>query len=108
MLQSSQRSKDQEGPSQLVYLVEMVKERKRHDGLSEAHLIGKNDIPVFMPSPYQPVETLDLVFLQLLAWLFEFRNNSIFLAVLPDLIVCITHDLLYLLVEHGPVDLGLL
>lgn len=86
----------------------MVKERKSHDGFSQPHLICKDDISVFMPSPNQPVETLDLIFLELLAWLLKFRNYSIFLAVLPNLIIGVAHYLLYLLVEHGPIDLSFL
>jgi hypothetical protein len=63
---------------------------------------------VFMPSPNQPVKTLDLIFLKLLAWLFKFRNYSIFLTVLPNLIIGVAHYLLNLLVEHGSIDLSFL
>jgi len=44
-----------------------VKESERLNSLTETHLIGQNDVPIFVPRLDQPVDTSDLVWLKSLA-----------------------------------------
>lgn len=44
--------------------MQMVEERYGLDGFSQAHLVCQDAVPVFIPVLYEPVETLELEFLE--------------------------------------------